>query len=76
MAKACEHAASGTLGMEMIKFYSSDGHEYELIITRDVSEDEWQTLPVPYEKSSDPAKLVCIKNLDSTRKELAANENS
>jgi len=54
-------ASKSGVGLETIDLYTSDGHEYELIITREVSEDEWQNLPVPYDKKHDPTVLEIIQ---------------
>lgn len=67
LAQAAEDAARGVLGFETIKFYSSDGHEYELAIVCDVTEDEWQGLPVPSDEKSDPSKLSIVQTFDELR---------
>ena len=67
LAQAADDAARGVLGFETIKFYSSDGHEYELAIVCDVSEEEWQELPVPSDKKSDPSRLSIVKTFDSLK---------
>lgn len=66
-------ASQGILGVEKINFYTSDGHKFELFIACDVEEDEWQNLPVPYDKKHDPSKLNCVKTYDQIRKELNIN---
>jgi len=65
LARAANDAAKGVLGFETIKFYSSDGHEYELILVCDVKEDEWQNLPVPSDKTSDPSKLAIVQTYNN-----------
>lgn len=67
LAQAAEDAARGLLGFETIKFYSSDGHEYELALVCDVTEDEWQDLPVPTDKQSDPSLLTIVKTFDELK---------
>jgi hypothetical protein len=67
LATAAEDAARGVLGFETIKFYSSDGHEYELAIVCDVSEEEWQGLPVPSDKKSNPSQLSIVQTFDSLK---------
>jgi hypothetical protein len=68
LAQAADRAARSVIGMETIKFHGSDGHEYELFIACDVSEDEWQNLPCPYEKTSKPDNLAVIKLYDEIKK--------
>jgi hypothetical protein len=68
LAQAADRAAKSVIGMETVKFYSSDGHEYELFIACDVSEDEWQTMPGPYEKTSQPDELAVVKLYDEIKK--------
>lgn len=64
LAQAAEDAARGVLGFETIKFYSSDGHEFELALVCDVTEEEWQQLPVPSDHKSDPSKLAIVQTFD------------
>ena len=68
LARHLEDAARGIVGFDTIRCYSSDGHEYELVIVCDVSEDEWQNLPVPGDQRSDPSKLTVVETFDSLRK--------
>lgn len=67
LAEAADNAARGVLGFETIKFYSSDGHEYELALVCDVTEDEWQGLPVPSDQNSDPGKLAIVQIFDELK---------
>lgn len=67
LAQAAEDAARGLLGFETIKFYSSDGHEYELAIVCDVTEEEWQGLPVPSDQRSDPSRLAIVQTFDELK---------
>jgi len=67
LSKALESAAKGVIGLETIQLYNSDGHEYELVIASDVSEDEWQNMPVPYNKQANPQELNIIKIYNSLK---------
>jgi len=67
LARALQNAANGALGFETIKFYGSDGHEYELVIACDVAEEEWQALPLPNVKTSDPNSLAIIKSYNELK---------
>ena len=61
LAKKLEQTADGAVGLEEITFYSSDGHSYNLMIVTDVTEDEWQNLPLPKDKNNDPSCLEVVK---------------
>lgn len=57
-------ASNSVVGLETIDLYTSDGHKYTVIATREVNETEWQELPVPYNKDHDPTSLEIIKTYD------------
>jgi hypothetical protein len=67
LARHLEDVAKGVVGLDVVKCYGSDGHEYELALVCDVSEDEWQNLPVPADKKSDPSQLTIVKTFDDLR---------
>lgn len=73
LAKAAEAASRSVIGLETVKFYGSDGHEYELFIASDVSEDEWQSMPVAYDKTSDPSKLKIVQIYDDIKQSSENN---
>lgn len=52
--------SNSLLGFETLTLYTSDGHPYEIFITSNVSEDEWQQLPVPYDKNHNPDSLEIV----------------
>ena len=66
LSDALRRAADGVMGMESIRLYANDGHDYEIFITREVTEDEWQTL-------SNPKELASIQVYDEIRQELIKN---
>lgn len=72
LSKKLEQAAKGMTGLETIKLFSSDGHPYELMIVTDITEQEWQDIPVPYSKLNDPDKLELVKLYDSMRSEISS----
>ncbi len=57
LAQAAQTASAGNFGFETIKLYSADGHEYELVLTSAVGEEEWQTIESHYAKEIVPT--VC-----------------
>jgi hypothetical protein len=67
LARAAEAAARNQLGMETATFYTSDGHKYELFIACDLSEDDWQNLPIPSDPQSDPSQLNIVKIYDELK---------
>ena len=67
LARAAESAARSAIGMETVTFYTSDGHEYELFIACDLSEEEWQQLPVPSDRRSNPSQLNIVKIYDELK---------
>ena len=64
LGEALIQASQSTLGLDNVELYTSDGHKYEILITCDVSEQEWQALPVPYDKNHNPQELHIIKTYD------------
>jgi hypothetical protein len=61
LGEALIKASKSVIGLENIELYTSDGHKYEILITCDLAENEWQELPVPYDKKHDPNKLEIIQ---------------
>lgn len=47
LGELCKTAAHSMTGIETAVFFGSDGHEFELVVVSDVSDDEWQQLPLP-----------------------------
>jgi len=70
LARAADAASRSAIGMETVTFYTSDGHEYELFITCDITEDEWQSTPVPSDKSADPSKLKIVQIYDELKSKI------
>jgi hypothetical protein len=61
LGEALIRTSKSVVGLDTIDLYTSDGHKYELVITCDVAEHEWQELPVPYDKNHDPTELSIVK---------------
>jgi hypothetical protein len=76
LSKLLHQCAVSSAGIEIAKFHNSDGHEYELVITNGVDEDEWQTMPMPYESSSDPSSLQIVQMLDELKREISERRSS
>jgi hypothetical protein len=67
LGTALTKASNSVLGLEQVELYTSDGHKYEILVTCDASEEEWQTLPVPYDKKHDLNELQVVKMLDEIK---------
>jgi hypothetical protein len=71
LAQALLKVANNPYSFERVKLHTSDGHEYTAMIVADVNEDEWQTIPPAYARSTVP-KITALENYESLRKELQA----
>jgi len=72
LAEAAKNAAAGGFGFETIKLYSADGHEYELIVTSAVGEEEWQTMESHYDARTTPT-VATIQDYQTLKQELKAS---
>ena len=68
LGEALIKTSKSVVGLDTIELYTSDGHKYELVITCDVDENEWQQLPTPYNKEHDPTVLSIIKTFEELSK--------
>jgi hypothetical protein len=69
LAHALLSVAKNPNSFERLRLHTSDGHEYTAMIVSGVSEDEWQTIPPAYAKSTVPA-ISTLEDYHSLRKEL------
>lgn len=69
LAQAAQTASAGNFGFETIKLYSADGHEYELVLTSAVGEEEWQTMESHYAKDVVPT-VDTIQDYQILKREL------
>ena len=72
LAESAKNAAVGGFGFETIKLYSADGHEYELIVTSAVGEEEWQTMESHYDARTTPT-VATIQDYQTLKQELKAS---
>ena len=70
LAEALKNAANSAVGMETIKLFAADGHEYEVMITCDIAEEEWQTTELPYAEKSQVPSVRSINDYLAVKKEL------
>lgn len=68
LARHLEDVARGAVGFDVVECYGSDGHAYELTLVCDVSEEEWQDMPLPGSKNSDPSKLNIVQLWNDLKK--------
>jgi len=52
LSDALKEAANGVVRLEKVTLYTSDGHSYDIVISSDVAEEEWQAIKPSYDKSS------------------------
>lgn len=71
LGMALTKAGNSVLGLEQVELYTSDGHKYQVLITCDATEEEWQKLPVPYDKNHDLNSLEIVKQFD----EIVSNKH-
>jgi hypothetical protein len=45
LAQALNKAADGFTGFHSATVYKGNGHDYEIFITRNIEESEWQNMP-------------------------------
>jgi len=45
LAQALNKAADGFTGFHSVHLYKGNGHDYEIFITRNIEESEWQNMP-------------------------------
>ena len=57
-------AAESTVGFESINLYKGTGHDYEIFVTKNVSEEEWQNIP------KDPTDLAVVSIYEDLVKDL------
>jgi hypothetical protein len=73
LAQALTSVARNPNSFERVKLHTSDGHEYTAMIVSGVSEDEWQTIPPAYAKSTVPS-ISTLEDYHSLRKQLTESQ--
>jgi hypothetical protein len=68
LAKTLTTAANSPSGFDAINLYEPSGHDFEIVVVCDITEDEWQNMPA---KSGD---LSCIQIYDDLRTSLNKNK--
>ena len=70
LAEALKNAANSAVGMETLRLFAADGHEYEVMITCDIAEEEWQATELPYAAKSQIPSVRSINDYLTVKKEL------
>jgi hypothetical protein len=70
LAEAIKSASTSTFGFETVKLYSADGHEYELVITSSVTDEEWQAIPPNYAATPAP-QIETLQNYQDLKDQLS-----
>ena len=75
LAEAAKTASSNALGFETLILYSADGHEYELVITSDVTDTEWQEIGANYDAKSAMPRVDTLQHYQELKRQLDVNKN-
>ncbi len=62
LAYALIRAATDATGFHSVNLYKGNGHDYEIFVTRNVSETEWQNIPSKAEGIEFVAEYESVKN--------------
>jgi hypothetical protein len=54
---------------ERVQLHTSDGHEYTAMIVSGISQEEWQTIPPAYAKTTVP-NISTLEDYHNIKKEL------
>lgn len=65
LASAILIAADSSTGFRSLQLYRANGHDYEILVTKNISESEWQNLP------ADSQQLIFVDELDHVKQSLA-----
>lgn len=65
LAAALLVAADSNTGFRSINLYHANGHDYEILVTKNIEESEWQDLP------ANAKQLRFVDELDSVKKTLS-----
>jgi hypothetical protein len=74
LGEALIKASKNVLGLEQVELYASDGQKYEILITCDISEDEWRGTAPPYNPAQDLSKLQVVVMIDEIKNTLVSEK--
>jgi len=64
LAYSILQAADNPTGFQTLNLYKGNGHDYEILITKNIKEQEWQSMP------NESSNIEFIKEFDDLRKDL------
>lgn len=64
LGRALIAAADSPAGFQTTNLYKGSGHDYEILVTKNISEEEWQDVP------KDPSKLSFVSDYEDLKKSL------
>ncbi len=69
LAQALKNAADNLAGVDLITLYGADGHAYELLITCDATDEEWNAIGPNYQRLT--PRVQSIQDFQEIRQEMA-----
>jgi len=70
LGRALLRAAENPVGFETVNLYKGTGHDYEIFITKNITESEWQDTP------KDPKQLSFVDDYNNLKKTLLLQQNN
>lgn len=70
LGRALLRAAENPVGFETVNLYKGNGHDYEIFITKNIKENEWQNTP------KDPKQLSFIDDYNNLKKTLLLQQSN
>ena len=64
LAQALIQAADSPAGFQTVTLYKGNGHDYEIFVTKNVKEEEWQEMP------NTAGKLEFVADYEELKKSL------
>jgi len=64
LAQALIQAADSPAGFQTVNLYKGNGHDYEIFVTKNVKEEEWQDMP------NTAGKLEFVSDYEELKKSL------
>ena len=62
LAQALIQAADSPAGFQNVTLYKGNGHDYEIFVTKNVKEAEWQDMPSTADKMNFISEYLDLKN--------------
>lgn len=68
LANTLLQAAESPAGFHTVNLYKGNGHDYEILITKNITEEEWQDMPTRSES------LVFVKDYDEMKASMVVEK--